>query len=66
MARSGLPVLQIAAALLIGMSFLKAWDSRQDGLSSPSSYAAGSGAQTDYSALTRAEIMLSEAGGFLN
>ena len=67
MTRGFFPIWPMAAALFGGLCLLQAWDSRQiDRLNLAPAYAVSAEAPTIYRALTRAEIMLSAAGLFLN
>ncbi len=56
-----------AAAFFGGLCLLLAWDSPQSPQSDPApTQAASAGITTNYHALTRADIMLAEAGLILN
>ena len=65
--RECLPMWQIAAVLFGGLGLLQAWDSLEaQRLNLTPTYAARARMPTSYCALSRTEIMLSEAGQFLN
>ncbi|MCX5795420.1 MAG: hypothetical protein NTY77_08005 [Elusimicrobia bacterium] len=67
MPRGFFPIWPMAAALFGGLCLLQAWDSRQiDRMNLAPAYAVRAGTPAIYRAITRAEIMLAEAGQFLN